>query len=130
MTLFIDASAIIAILAGEDGWRTIERELTTHVVIWSAMSAWEANAGMCRSYRLQPQEARERIEALSREMGFRLVSIGEREAELALDAYARYGKNRHSAALNMGDCFAYACAKANDARLLYKGNDFAQTDLA
>jgi len=50
--------------------------------------------------------------------------------ELALDAYARYGKGRHRAALNMGDCFAYACAKANRAKLLYKGDDFVHTDLA
>ena len=49
---------------------------------------------------------------------------------LAADAYARYGKGRHVAALNMGDCFAYACAKAHGARLLYKGDDAARTDLA
>jgi ribonuclease VapC len=42
----------------------------------------------------------------------------------------RYGKGRHPARLNMGDCFAYACAKTNDARLLYKGDDFSHTDLA
>lgn len=41
-----------------------------------------------------------------------------------------YGKGRHPAALNMGDCFAYACAQAHRARLLYKGEDFARTDLA
>ncbi len=48
----------------------------------------------------------------------------------AVDAYADFGKGRHLAALNMGDCFAYACAKANGAKLLYKGNDFTHTDLA
>jgi ribonuclease VapC len=41
-----------------------------------------------------------------------------------------YGKGNHDARLNMGDCFAYACAKANGAKLLYKGGDFALTDLA
>ena len=58
------------------------------------------------------------------------VSIGRREWELATAAYARFGKGRHPAGLNMGDCFAYACAKANDAKLLYKGEDFEKTDLA
>jgi ribonuclease VapC len=43
---------------------------------------------------------------------------------LAVEAYARFGKGRHPAALNMGDCHAYACAKANGARLLFKGGDF------
>ena len=52
------------------------------------------------------------------------------ELAIALDAYQTYGKGRHPAGLNMGDCFAYACAKVNDARLLYKGDDFARTDLA
>ena len=48
---------------------------------------------------------------------------------VAADAYAHFGKGRHPAALNMGDCFAYACAKANKAKLLFKGNDFSKTDI-
>lgn len=47
----------------------------------------------------------------------------------ALDAFLRYGKGRHPARLNLADCFAYALAKALDAPLLYKGDDFAQTDI-
>ena len=58
------------------------------------------------------------------------MGIGEQELEIATDAYAQYGKGRHPAALNMGDCFAYACAKANRASLLFKGDDFAKTDIA
>ena len=52
------------------------------------------------------------------------------EAAIASDGYALFGRGRHTAMLNMGDCFAYACAKANGAKLLYEGDDFAQTDLA
>jgi ribonuclease VapC len=59
-----------------------------------------------------------------------LVGIGEAEVSLAAEAHARYGKGRHPAAPNMGDCFAYACAKAHRAQLLYKGEGFARTDLA
>ncbi len=58
-----------------------------------------------------------------------MVGIGEREFELAAEAYAEFGKGRHQAALNMGDCFAYACARANHARLLFKGDDFSKTDI-
>ena len=59
-----------------------------------------------------------------------LVTIGVEDLRLALDAYQTYGKGRHRAKLNFGDCFAYACAKANGAKLLYKGDDFTHTDLA
>ena len=45
------------------------------------------------------------------------------------NAYAEFGKGRHPAALNMSDCFAYACAKANRAALLFNGNDFTKTDI-
>ena len=48
---------------------------------------------------------------------------------LALEAFDRFGKGRHSAALNFGDCFAYACARFTGAPLLYKGDDFPQTDI-
>jgi ribonuclease VapC len=58
-----------------------------------------------------------------------MVPIGGLEFDLAADAYARFGKGRHPAKLNMGDCYAYACAKANQARLLFKGGDFVKTDI-
>ena len=50
-------------------------------------------------------------------------------AQRAAAAYLRYGKGRHTARLNLGDCFAYALAKELDAPLLYKGDDFAKTDI-
>jgi ribonuclease VapC len=56
--------------------------------------------------------------------------LGNANSTSPQKAYAKFGKGRHAAALNMGDCFAYACAKANRARLLFKGDDFAKTDIA
>jgi ribonuclease VapC len=61
--------------------------------------------------------------------GIEIASLGEREYDLAIQAYADFGKGRHPASLNMGDCFAYACAKAHRATLLFKGNDFGKTDI-
>ena len=58
-----------------------------------------------------------------------LVEIPAQAAFLALEAFDRYGKNRHPANLNFGDCFAYACARFYSMPLLYKGNDFPQTDI-
>lgn len=56
--------------------------------------------------------------------------MGPDIAAIALEAHARFGKGRHPAALNMGDCFAYALAKAHGAALLFKGDDFVKTDIA
>jgi ribonuclease VapC len=56
--------------------------------------------------------------------------VDAEQAEVARLAWRRYGKGRHPASLNYGDCFAYALATANGSRLLFKGVDFTQTDLA
>jgi ribonuclease VapC len=72
---------------------------------------------------------RERLGRLLRGLAATVEPVTEARALLAADAYRRYGKGYHSARLNYGDCFAYALAKELDAPLLYKGNDFAQTDI-
>lgn len=61
--------------------------------------------------------------------GLQVIDWTDAHAELAIDAFLRFGRGRHPAALNFGDCMAYALAKALDAPLLYKGNDFSQTDI-
>lgn len=131
MTLFVDASALVAIIVGEPEGRTLAQQIRgDDDPLWSAMTEWEAVSALCRSYRYPVDLARREVGDFATARPFRRVEIAEREAALALDAYQAYGKGRHPAALNMGDCFSYACAKANDARLLYKGDDFARTDLA
>jgi ribonuclease VapC len=61
--------------------------------------------------------------------GTEIVSITPRHAEIASDAFCRFGKGRHVAALNIGDCFSYALATATNHPLLFKGNGFNQTDI-
>jgi ribonuclease VapC len=95
----------------------------------SALSVWETVAGLCRSYTFSIPAARTHVGRFLETGNFQFVGIGEREFDLAVDAYARYGKGRHAAALNMGDCYAYACAKANRAKLLFMGEDFTKTDI-
>jgi ribonuclease VapC len=64
------------------------------------------------------------------EAGITLVPVGEKMVSLAVKAFADYGKGRgHPAQLNLADCLSYACAKALGMPLLYKGQDFARTDL-
>jgi ribonuclease VapC len=129
--IFADASALIAIIAGEDDADALADMLEADSGrLCSAMAVWETVAGLCRSYAFSIPAARERVGRFLEAGDFRFAEIGEREMRLAIDAYAHFGKGRHWAALNMGDCFAYACAKANYAKLLYKGEDFSKTDLA
>ena len=61
--------------------------------------------------------------------GVDLVSVDAEQAEVARSAYRRFGKGRNRAGLNYGDCFAYALAKVSGEPLLYKGDDFANTDI-
>lgn len=131
MILFVDASALVAILAPEIDHELFESRIEqASRLLYSPVAAWETVVSLCRGHQVSESTARERFQSFVATFDFELVGIGERERHIALDAYSRYGKGQHPARLNMGDCFAYACAKTNDAQLLYKGNDFAQTDLA
>ncbi|UUL81688.1 type II toxin-antitoxin system VapC family toxin [Sphingomonas qomolangmaensis] len=131
MILFVDASALVAILAPEPDHEAFEAQIgQASRLLYSPVVAWESLVTLRRGHAVSEPVARARLDSFLQTFGFEMVSIAERESRIALDAYSRYGKGQHPARLNMGDCFAYACAKTNDARLLYKGNDFAQTDLA
>jgi ribonuclease VapC len=128
--MFIDASAIIAMLTDEaegdafaDALAGADRRLI------SAIAIWEAVAGLVRTYTLSIPEARAKVEQLLTAADVRLVPIAERELGIALDAYTHFGKGRHPARLNMGDCFAYAGARSHDVALLFKGDDFDKTDI-
>lgn len=69
------------------------------------------------------------VNALLDQFGIQIVPFSVELAPIAAEAYRRFGKGRHKAALNFGDCMSYALAKSLDAPLLYKGNDFALTDI-
>jgi len=69
------------------------------------------------------------MQALIDRLELDVVALTDEQAALAIDAFRRFGKGRHSAGLNFGDCFSYALAKATDEPLLFKGDDFAQTDI-
>ena len=69
------------------------------------------------------------LEGLVAELGISVVPFGEKEAQAAVDAFRRFGRGRHKAALNFGDCLAYATAKVAGDTLLFVGDDFARTDI-
>lgn len=132
MTILVDASALVAIMTLEQDCDALIDALDQHErKLYCATGAWEAVRAVARIRLVDIAEAGQAIHRWFEDLGFQLVPIGEAEERLAVEAHRLYGKGTgHPARLNMGDCFAYACAKANNARLLYKGDDFSYTDLA
>ena len=130
--MFVDASALLAILLREpDGDRFIEALEETDRLYTSPIALFETITGLMSKRPMPLSVAQERVQRLLEAASIQIVSITDEIGRLALDAHDQYGKARgHQAQLNMGDCFAYACAKAHGLRLLYKGNDFSRTDLA
>ena len=129
--MFVDASAIVAILTGEPEADALADVLEgARSPITSPIAMFEASLGICRKRHASVEEAEEDVREFLGVAGVRTVSITEREAETALAAFSRYGRGRgHPAQLNLGDCFAYAVAKNHRTTLLFKGEDFDKTDI-
>jgi len=128
--MFLDASAIIAIIARESDAATLERRLAkaeqTYV---SPVVIYEAVAGLARLGQTSIGSAEEMIDAFLENVDAEVIPITAQLGRDALAAFSRFGKGRHAAALNMGDCFAYACAQHLATPLLCKGDDFRRTDI-
>ena len=132
MTVFVDASAIVAMMTRESDDAALVQALAEHNDrLYSPVAFWEATIAVARKRQLDPDDVADGVQHFGDEFGLREVALGMPEARAAIAAWQRYGKESGSPAqLNMGDCFAYACARTNNARLLYKGDDFAHTDMA
>jgi ribonuclease VapC len=129
--MFIDASAIVAVLTREaEADRLADLVEQAAAPITSPVAIFEAALGICRKRHASVDEAEDDVREFLRMAGVRTVPITEQEAETALLAFARYGKGRaHPAQLNLGDCFAYAVAKNRRTTLLFKADDFSKTDI-
>ena len=128
--MFIDASALTALLTDEDEARELLARLQqTERRLTSPLAMWETAIAVARILGLAIEDAAEAIESYLALMDIKTVAVPPETARLALDAFARYGKGRHSARLNFGDCFAYACARHFGEPLMFKGADFPQTDI-
>ena len=128
--MFVDASAWTTILLSEPEAETFRLKLTdAEIVMTSAMATWETIRAVGREAVGDFREVTDSVVALQKLAAARIISIGEAEQEAAIEAHVRFGKGRHPAKLNMGDCFAYACARTHGMPLLYKGDDFALTDI-
>lgn len=128
--MFVDASALTAMLTDEVDARALLARLQNHPKrTTSPLAVWETVIAVARILGLPIQEAGDAVEDYLKLLGIDVVAVAPETRALALDAFNRYGKSRHPAALNFGDCFAYACARHDRVPLLYKGDDFSQTDI-
>ena len=125
--MIVDSSAVLAILLAESDAKTYARAL--------------AQADSCRMSAVNFVEVAIVVEAQTKDSGSRqfdaffrragiaIEAVTEEQAHVARQAYTDFGKGRHPAGLNFGDCFAYALAKVTGEPLLFKGDDFKKTDI-
>ena len=130
--MFVDASAMVAVLTEEEDAESLAGKIERgSALITSPIALFETVVSVTRKSRLDAQTVQDRVQSWLHEARISTVPIDPEVGALASAAHARFGKGTgHPARLNLGDCFAYAMAKQHQVPLLYKGDDFAQTDLA
>jgi len=128
--MFVDASAIVAILVEESDAASLTKRIEQAVApCTSPIAIYEAVAGVARVRTVEIRTAETILDRFLEQARVRVVPITAEIGRRALLAFERYGRGRHPAALSMGDCFAYACACELDTPLLFKGDDFPLTDI-
>jgi ribonuclease VapC len=128
--MFVDASVVVAVLTKEGGAATLASRIArASQVYMSPIVIFEATAAIVHKIACPVEVASEMVEDFVAECDATIVTIDAAVGRQAVAAYRRFGKGWHKARLNMGDCFAYACAKAHRQPLLCKGDDFSQTDI-
>lgn len=129
--MFVDASAIVAILTGEEDAATLAASLdAAKLPVTSPIAVWEAAASIARKTGRRAETELPDILAFLDLAEVAILPVDMTVTVAAIAAFDRYGRRSgHAADLNMGDCFAYAFAKERKTALLYKGKDFALTDL-
>jgi ribonuclease VapC len=127
--MFLDASAMVAMLVEESDAASLTKRLEQAVApCTSPIAIYETVAAVARACTVEISAAETILDRFLEQAMVRVVPITAEIGRGALLAFERYGRGRHPAALNMGDCFAYACARQLDMPLLFKGDDFPLTD--
>jgi ribonuclease VapC len=128
--MFLDASAIVAIIARESDGASLSARLDQAAKSYtSAIALYEAALGLARIGKESVSKTKPLLDRFLIETETEVIPIDAALGEAAIAAFERFGRGRHRAALNMGDCFAYACAQRLDVPLLCKGDDFPHTDV-
>lgn len=129
--MYVDASALVAIIVAEPDADELGLAIRGSVTgrTTSPMAIYEATLGVARVLSCPVPRARQLVVGLLKATAISVTAIDDRHADAALAAFSRFGKGQHAAKLNMGDCFAYAVASEAALPILFKGDDFNQTDL-
>ena len=125
--IVVDTSAIVAILRNEPEASAFATLMHDQLCVVSTAVVYEAETVMRGR---DSDRAAELVRELLTDCAARIIPFGDDEARAASEAYARYGKGIHPARLNLVDCISYAMARTLKAPLLYKGDDFSQTEIA
>ena len=125
--MVVDSSALVAILQAEAEAPALAKAIEDDPVrLVSAASFLETSIVIEARHR---EAGALKLDSLIRKTKLEVVAVSAEQAEIARDAWRRFGKGRHPANLNFGDCFSYALAKDRGERLLFVGEDFSKTDL-
>lgn len=128
--IYVDASAIVALILDEAEADQIAAVFDTGTPAFtSPIAIYEAVLAISRVRAAPVAVSKIEVRFLLDRLSIGIEPIEETHGDMALMAFDRFGKGRHPASLNMGDCFGYAVATSRNARILFKGDDFKQTDL-
>jgi ribonuclease VapC len=126
--MVLDSSALVSVVLAEPAHRAVLSEMLAAPVLLVGAPTL-AETALVLSVRLD-RDARPLLNEILREMDVEVVAFDRTHYDVAVDAFRRFGKGRHRAGLNFGDCLTYAVARVAGLSLLYTGNDFSQTELA
>ena len=125
--MVMDSSALISILLEERGHGSLlEKVGRAETIFLGAPTALETAMVLSTRFR---QDSRPLLAGFLRRINAEIIEFNEDHYEAALSAFLRFGKGRHPAALNFGDCMSYALASVSGLPLLYAGIDFSRTDI-
>ena len=125
--MIVDSSAVVALLVGEPGYRALAAKITAEATVAiGAPTLFET--GMVMIGRMGVP-GRGLVAQFLESFEVVVIPFGDAHWRAATEAFGRYGKGRHPAALNYGDCMTYATARIADMPLLFVGDDFARTDI-
>ena len=125
--MIVDSSAILAILFAEPDAAVFAKAIS-EADACKISAATFVEVAVVVEAQTKDRGSRQ-LDAFLRRAGFVIEPVTEEQAHLARQAYSDFGRGRHPAGLNFGDCFSYALAKASGEALLFKGNDFSKTDI-
>lgn len=125
--MILDSSAILSILLRDQGWGALSDKITSAEIVGIGAPTL-VEAAIVLSSRVG-RDASALIARFLREAEAEIIPFTSEHYEVARDAFLRFGKGRHRAALNFGDCLTYAVARLAGLPLLFTGGDFSQTDI-